>query len=56
MATMGFILTLLLILNSMVWLAISSLILYNVYHYTVDKYNQKKDMPPFFRKYARFIP
>jgi len=55
MTTLGFALTVLLICNSFVWLVISCLILYNLLGYTLDKRDLRKDMHPFFRKYARMI-
>lgn len=46
---------LIMLLNGVVWLAISLLVLYNVYEYTVDKYNLRKEIHPFFRKYFKLI-
>lgn len=42
------------ILLSIVWLGISLLILYNLYHYTIDKRNIKKDLPMWLAKYKLF--
>ena len=55
MATLMFLLTLVMLLNGIVWLAISMIILYNLYEYTADKHEIKKDLHPFFKRYARFM-
>jgi len=55
MGILGYMLTLTMLLNGIVWLAISSLILYNIYEYTVDKHHLRKDLPMYFKKYARFM-
>ena len=55
MTLLGFIITILLACNCFIWLLISCLILYNLLGYTLDKRDFRKDIHPFFRKYARMI-
>ena len=55
MTTLGFTLTLVMLLNGVVWLGISALILYNVFEYTVDKHEIKKDLHPAFKHWAKFM-
>ena len=55
MLTLTVILSIVMLLNGMVWLAISGLILYNILEYTLDKHNLRKDFSPFMRKYVRWI-
>jgi len=55
MSLLGSLITVTMLLNMVVWLLISCLILYNVVEYTIDKHHARKDLSPFFKKYARWI-
>lgn len=55
MIFLTFVIMILSALSLAVWLAISLLILYNLYYYTDDKRNLRKDMPVFLRKYVPFL-
>jgi len=53
MMALTIILMVVLLLNSILCFGILGLIFYNLLEFTLDKRYMRKDLPPFFRKYAK---